>query len=319
MECLEDACVDFLCNEVQLREPQDLLSMARLGDDLGLAAIYEAAATALVQCQWETCMSGLAEMIQMPTYQLKQNSKDELLHHANRGAHTEIHVLELLEQIGMPESEIVDILRVDILQPQEVQVLMRILTTPERTPGHLLAKAVQQHLTPLSMRTKIDWTTCTRFTDIITKPSSATWDVRNDLPETSLTLQLKSYHDEGNLPVMINACSRYNASWLYTPHTGNCATAGLMQSGAYLAPQHDRCLRDLVSNFTLFEVHASAPYFKHFHEVERHLVSRQTSNRPGIDLGSPTYVDDMLKANPGFLGPFVLGVLWSHRSSSYGY
>lgn len=104
-------------------------------------------------------------------YKLDASKKDKLLHHAKRGAYAEIQVFKLLEHIRTPESEMVQLLQLASMQPEELHVLMRILTSADRTPGALLATAVQLHLTPLSMRTEINWNTCTRFTTGIMRPT----------------------------------------------------------------------------------------------------------------------------------------------------
>ena len=97
MECLESACIKYLCTQAPNLKQADLLSLAKFGDHLGLAAICEVAAEALVQLPWESNMSHWAEVIYMPVYKLDANRKDKLLHHPKRGAYAEIQVLELLE------------------------------------------------------------------------------------------------------------------------------------------------------------------------------------------------------------------------------
>lgn len=173
-----------------------LLRVARLGNHLGLSQICEAAAEALVQLRWEMCISDLAEVVEMPVYKLNLKKESNLLHHAKRGAYTEIQVLELLEHNGTPEAEIAQILRIASLQPQELHVLMKILSRADRTPGLLLAKAVQQHVTPLSLRKEIDWKTCTRFTEDIMR-SAATWDSNYKLPKSDLSLLVQDQILEG--------------------------------------------------------------------------------------------------------------------------
>ena len=176
-----------------------LLRLARLGDHVGLARICEAAVEALVQLPWEMCMSELAEVIEMPVYKLNLEKKNGLLHHAKRGANAEIQVLELLEHKGTSEAEIAQILRIASLQPQELHVLVRILSHADRTPGLLLAKAVQQHVTPLSLRREINWKTCTRFTEDIMRPpaSEPSWKFEYKLPRTDLSLLLQCQIHEG--------------------------------------------------------------------------------------------------------------------------
>ena len=148
--------MEYLRNKAPELEQADLLSLAKPGDHLALAAISKVAAEVLKQLPWEICMSQLAEIIQMPVYKLDASKKDRLLHYSKRGAYAEMQILEFLEHIGTPESEIGQVLQLASEQPEEVHVLMRILTRADRTPGPLLATAVQHHLTPLSMRTEIN-------------------------------------------------------------------------------------------------------------------------------------------------------------------
>ena len=124
-----------------------------------------------MQLSWEKCISDLREVIEMPMCKLNLDKKSGLLHHAMRGAYAEMQVLELLERTGTPEADIAQILCIASLQPEEVHVLVRILSHADRTPGLLLAKAVQQHMTPLSLRKDIKWMTCTQFTEDIMRPT----------------------------------------------------------------------------------------------------------------------------------------------------
>lgn len=197
MECLESACIKYLRNQAHNLEQTDLLSLAKLGDHLGLAALCETSAEALVQFPWESSISQLAEVIQMPVYKLDAGKKDKLLHNAKRGAYSEIQVLELLEHIGTPESEIAQTLQIASMQPAELHVLVRILSSPDRTPGPLLQIAVQQHVTPLSMRTEINWNTCTHFINDIMRPTSSDWEMNYPLPKSECYLWLYSSVHEG--------------------------------------------------------------------------------------------------------------------------
>ena len=69
---------------------------------------------------------------------------------------------------------------------------MKLLTNSGRTSGPLLARAAQQHVTPVSMRTEINWGTCTCFINDIMRPDSNDWELGHSLPETKLFLYVKS-------------------------------------------------------------------------------------------------------------------------------
>ena len=186
-----------------------LLRAAKLGDHLGLAKICEAAAEALVQLPWKDCItSDLAEVIEMPVYKLCLEKKRQLLHHAKRGAFAEVQVFELLEHTRTPETDIAQILQIASLQPQELHVLVRILSHADRTPGPLLAKAVQQHVTPLLLRKEIDWNTCTRFSeDIVQLPIwKSGWEHEYKLPKTDFSLHFQATTCNGKILVFSHAC-----------------------------------------------------------------------------------------------------------------
>jgi len=126
-------------------DTEDLLSLAKLGDCAGLASICEAAAEAMIQMPWEHQMDELAAVLQMPVYRLDLAKKSKLLHHAKRGAYTELQALEVLEKTKASDDELMTCISLQTLQPEEMQVLLRILTNSDHKPGAFLAKAVQQH------------------------------------------------------------------------------------------------------------------------------------------------------------------------------
>ncbi len=139
-----------------------LLSLAKLGDHLGLASLCEAAAEAMVQMPWEDQTHELATVLQMPIYSLDLAKKNMLLHHAKRGPYTELQVLEILENAEASDAELMTCISLQALQPEEMQVLLRILSNSSHKPGAFLAKAVQQHTLPACLQPngKADHTSC---------------------------------------------------------------------------------------------------------------------------------------------------------------
>ncbi len=88
---------------------------------------------------------------------------DQLLHHAQRGAYTELQVLEVLVSMNMPEAFIADMLKINKMQKVEFHALLSILLSSERQHGPLLRQALEQHMLPESLRPSRDPTCNTRF------------------------------------------------------------------------------------------------------------------------------------------------------------
>lgn len=106
-----------------------------------------AAAAHIVQLPWQLNMLALAAVLQTSFYKHRQDKCSELLHHAQRGAYSELQVLQLLESMSCEEDGIAAVVQVDILQPAELQILLAVLMNAEHsTPSKLLHKAVQQHV-----------------------------------------------------------------------------------------------------------------------------------------------------------------------------
>ncbi len=126
---------------------QMLVCLARPGNHLGLSTLVMAAAEHIVQLPWQLNMHALAAVPQNSFYKHRQDKCSELLHHAQRGAYSELQELQLLESISCNEADVAAIVQVDIFQPAELQILLAILVNAEHsTPSKLLHKAVQQHV-----------------------------------------------------------------------------------------------------------------------------------------------------------------------------
>ena len=91
-------------------------------------------------------MISLCDLLEVPIF--RQIKVRELLHHAKRGALSELQVLELSESCGITEVDIADVLDVNTMQPAELHVLLEILIDERRTSLLLLRKAVSQHVNP---------------------------------------------------------------------------------------------------------------------------------------------------------------------------
>lgn len=139
--------MQFLCDQVHLMSDKALTCLTKLGDHLCLPAIVTAAAEAIVKLPWEDNMHRLTDVIQMPVYQHHQQKLIELLHLPQRGAYSELQVLQLLEHLSYSEADIAAVVQVDIMQPAELHALMGILVNADHgKPSMLLHKTVQQRL-----------------------------------------------------------------------------------------------------------------------------------------------------------------------------
>ena len=92
-----------------------LVSVAQLGDCLGLARLIESAAEILVQWPWSDNMESLAAICSLDHVHDRALLR-ELLHHPNRGAVIQLQVLELLNCIVMPEEDVVFVLNLEKMQ-----------------------------------------------------------------------------------------------------------------------------------------------------------------------------------------------------------
>ena len=88
---------------------------------------------------------------------------NQLLHHAQRGAYTELQIFEILDSMKMPEALTADMLKIDQMQTEELQALLSILLSSERQHGPLLRQALEQHMLPECLRPSRDPTCNTRF------------------------------------------------------------------------------------------------------------------------------------------------------------
>ena len=79
-------------------------------------------------------------------YKTKRDVK-ALLHIPDRGAFSELEVLELLELARIPDSDILDMLELELMGPAEINVLVAILVDQEHADRtKLLRKTVRHQL-----------------------------------------------------------------------------------------------------------------------------------------------------------------------------
>ena len=147
IECLEAACVQFLIGQAPLMDGHAVYCLVTLADHLGLSSLCEAAAEAFIRLPWEDNMAHFKVVLNLPVYKKNSQKLYSLLHHPQRGAFTELQVLQVLEDCAVAQSVIACCgLDWETLRPAELHTILGILSQPKRPPGILLQRAVQQHL-----------------------------------------------------------------------------------------------------------------------------------------------------------------------------
>ena len=145
-ESLESACLHFISQGTTQMTPDALMFVAELGDHLGLTSLVKDAADELIQASWVVHMQHLKQILQLPYFNQNLDRINKLLHHAKRGACTELQVMELLELCELSEDDIAAVLSIPTMQAAEVHTLLGILTNGRRLSAVLLHTAVTQHL-----------------------------------------------------------------------------------------------------------------------------------------------------------------------------
>lgn len=167
-----------------------------LADSLGLSSLLDAAAEALIKLPWERIMYQLNSLLQLSFYSSDPQKRNQLLHHPQRGAYTELQVLEVLEGLGISRADCASLLDLQGLQLAELHSLLAVLVDREEDSGPLLRAAVQQQLKPEALRPSPDWTKCIRFTDIMlpSPESRIQWIA---LPHCRLRLSIQWKNKQG--------------------------------------------------------------------------------------------------------------------------
>lgn len=187
------------------------LCLALLGDHLGISTLEDGAIDALIQEPWVDDMIPVAQILAMPKFQQDTAKVDALLHHPNRGAYTELQVLEFLEMVHMFEDTIASILKMDTMQTSELDTLLGILVNKEHIPDILLGKAVQQYRLPEGSRPGPGRSTRTRILPNIMMPDTGL-KVNIDVFGSDLYLQLdhsKTQKDGEEMRWLALLCTQY--------------------------------------------------------------------------------------------------------------
>ena len=200
-----------------------LLSLAKLGDHLGLASFCEAAAEVMVQMPWEDQIHELATVLQMSVYRLDLAKKNTLLHHAKRGAYTELQVLEVLEKAEASDDELMTCISLQALQLEEMQVLLRILRNSGHKPGAFLAKAVQQHTLPACLQPDGKAETTTRLVDHIMRSEVSNCEETYGLANTNFELQVEASPTSGKTGAVDKAHSHQSSMLQFCYCSDKCS------------------------------------------------------------------------------------------------
>lgn len=94
IECLEAACVQFLTGQAPTMNGNAVYCLVTLADHLGLSSLCEAAAEAFIRLPWEDNMAHFKVVLNLPVYKNNSQKLYSLLHHPQRGAFTELQVLQ---------------------------------------------------------------------------------------------------------------------------------------------------------------------------------------------------------------------------------
>ena len=161
IEPLEMACTDYLQSKLDDRTADEVFGIALLADHLGLPALLEDAARSIAALPWwdGACgvMPKLAILLKMAPYKQDANKRRALLHNPQRGAYTELQVLELLDSMGCHEDEILFALRMEGLQSAELNALLAAIVSRPTDSYQLLRAAVQMHLTHGAVQAPLAW------------------------------------------------------------------------------------------------------------------------------------------------------------------
>lgn len=180
--------MQYLLSQADI-EAETLLCLAQLGDHLGLSTLEGGAIDALIQQPWVDDMISTAQILELPKFQQDPAKVNTLLHHPNRGAYTELQVLELLEMAHVAEDVVASILKMDAMQTSELDTLLGILVNKEPIPDMLLGKAVQQYRLSKGSRPSPGWSTYLRILPNVTMPDTGVTD-EIDIIGTDVYLQL---------------------------------------------------------------------------------------------------------------------------------
>lgn len=204
----------FLSIQAAYLEAEELLSLAKLADHLGLSSLLNTAADRLIKLPWHKHMSLLAARFKLAVYTTDTDKRVTLLHHSQRGACTELQVLAVLEHMGIPRANCASFLDLKGLQTAVLQGLLALLVDSAEDPGPLLRIAARLELIPEALRIPPDWSKSTRIVHniMLLAPDSGVSAQHIALPECQLELHLRFLREEGRAVNLALAVCHGNGS-----------------------------------------------------------------------------------------------------------
>ena len=164
-----------------------------------ISQFLDTAAELLIALPWHKNMLRLSSLLKLPVYLTNMYKRTKLLHHPNRGAVTELQVLAVLENLGIPRADCASALEVQKLQPAELQGLFAALVDSKKQPGQLLHAAAQQQLVPEVLQTAVDWSKNVRIVHNIMLPDPGSRFLSIALRECKLKLTVEHRLKEGKV------------------------------------------------------------------------------------------------------------------------
>lgn len=198
---LENTCVEYLSDQARHMKADGLLCLAQLADHLGLSSLLDTAADHLITLPWHENMPSLCSLLHLSPYTKNNDKGIRLLHHPRRGAHTELQVLAVLENLRIPRADCASAVELQQLQPAELQTLLAELVESEEDPGPLLRAAVKQQLVHVVRRPPPDSTKNVRIMHNIMLPNPDPWGPPDAgiqcyaIPESKFKLQVECTGD----------------------------------------------------------------------------------------------------------------------------
>ncbi len=178
-----------------------LYCLAKLADHLGLSCLLAAAAEALIKLPLEKNLAQLNRLLLMSVYKADTAKRNKLLHHPQRGAYTELQLLDLCPAaIYSPGRTCASAIDLESLQPNELRALLGVLVNKRGSSDALLRSALKQSQIPEALRPKLDWSQPVRVITDIVLPKQG--EVRNSMQlipllECHLTLRIPHKQSEG--------------------------------------------------------------------------------------------------------------------------
>lgn len=172
-------------------EAVGLLCLAQLADHLGLLSLLSIAASQLIALPWHKNMLMLSALLSLSANATDTNKRNTLLHHPRRGACTELQVLAVLEDMGIPRADCASAIEVQRLQPAELQALFAMLANSEEDSGSLYRTAAQQLLVPETLQPTAGWTKTVRVVHNVMLPDAGPKKQYFALPECKLRICVK--------------------------------------------------------------------------------------------------------------------------------